>query len=514
MKVEIDLGVTAEKGLPARPALMDVGELLATRLLIQGNSGSGKTHLLRRLLEQSAKSVQQIIIDPEGDFAGMSGRYGHVIVDANRAEAELAEIADRVRQHRISAVLTLENLDSVELQMRAASVFVNALFEADRQFWYPAIVAVDEAQIFAPAVAGEVSDEARKTSLGAMTNLMCRGRKRGLAGILATQRLAKLAKNCAAECTNFLMGRTFLDIDMVRASELLGMERRQAEMFRDLMRGEFVALGPALSRRPLPISVGAVETASRGATPELTPLPLQTVEEARDIILAPMPQAAPRPRPVAPTPASAGELLVNAAPVDGDAGEIAADVPSASDEERTRILRTIASEMMAEPEAAFQSEAALYQDFLVRCRIKQLGGAAPKLAEVKGHFDVARAGIDAEAAGSPEWQPVLAVVAGMEEGLRAIYLLLARAALTGAPCPSDMEIARVCGSRSPGRGRSRLQLLEQAAFIVIRKDMRGNRSVALPDLGCETAASLPVPMAVRPMRMREAALEGGRTRAS
>ena len=116
----------------------------------------------------------------------------------------------------------------------------------------PVLVVVDEAQLFAPAVAGEVSDEARKLSLGAMTNLMCRGRKRGLAGVIATQRLAKLAKNVAAEASNFLMGRTFLDIDMARAADLLGMERRQAEMFRDLKRGHFVALGPAVSRRPLP----------------------------------------------------------------------------------------------------------------------------------------------------------------------------------------------------------------------------------------------------------------------
>jgi hypothetical protein len=84
-----------------------------------------------------------------------------------------------------------------------------------------------------------------------MTNLMCRGRKRGLAGIVATQRLAKLAKNVAAEASNFLMGRTFLDIDMARAADLLGMERRQAEQIRDLERGHFLGLGPAISRRPV-----------------------------------------------------------------------------------------------------------------------------------------------------------------------------------------------------------------------------------------------------------------------
>ena len=80
------------------------------------------------------------------------------------------------------------------------------------------------------------------------------------------------------------MGRTFLDIDMARAADLLGMDRRQAEMFRDLGRGHFVALGPAVSRRPLPIVIGAVETSPRSTSPKLTKLP-NTPEDARDLIL-------------------------------------------------------------------------------------------------------------------------------------------------------------------------------------------------------------------------------------
>eukprot|EP01035_Chromulina_nebulosa_P007374 gene7374-9961_t len=229
MNIAVDMG-TAAGGAAAG---LDLEELLATRLLVQGNSGSGKSHLLRRLLEQSAPYVQQIVIDPEGDFVSLAGKFGHLVIDAARTEAELTRIAGRVRQHRVSAVLNLEGLD-VEQQMRSAAAFLGGLFEAERDHWYPVLVVVDEAQLFAPAVAGEVSDEARKLSLGAMTNLMCRGRKRGLAGVIATQRLAKLAKNVAAEASNFLMGRTFLDIDMARAADLLGMDRRQAEMFRDL----------------------------------------------------------------------------------------------------------------------------------------------------------------------------------------------------------------------------------------------------------------------------------------
>ena len=45
---------------------------------------------------------------------------------------------------------------------------------------------VDEAQMFAPVAAGEMAEETRRLTLSAMTNLMCRGRKRGLAGVVAT----------------------------------------------------------------------------------------------------------------------------------------------------------------------------------------------------------------------------------------------------------------------------------------------------------------------------------------
>src|SRR6187431_2073476 len=283
MTVAIEMGHTTA----GAPATLDLEELLATRLLVQGNSGSGKSHLLRRLLEQSAPWVQQTIIDPEGDFVALADRFGHLLIDAeDHTERGLQVAGERARIHRVSTVLNLEGLDA-ENQMRRAAAFLGGLFEAARDHWYPMLVVVDEAQLFAPAVAGEVSDEARKLSLGAMTNLMCRGRKRGLAGVIATQRLAKLAKNVAAEASNFLMGRTFLDIDMARAADLLGMERRQAEMFRDLKRGNFVALGPALSRRPLPIIIGTVKTEAKSASPTLVPLPDSPSERMEELILAP-----------------------------------------------------------------------------------------------------------------------------------------------------------------------------------------------------------------------------------
>lgn len=268
-----------------KPVAIDLEELLTTRLLVQGNSGSGKSHLLRRVIEESTGIVQQIIIDPEGDFVSLGETFGHTVVNADEHKtAKLAAIALRARQHRGSVVLNLGNLD-VEDQMEAASTFIAALFDAPREHWFPALVFVDEAQLFAPAHDGGEDKEIRKGSLLAMTNLMCRGRKRGLAGIIATQRLAKLHKNVAAEASNFLMGRTFLDIDIKRAGDLLGLAPKDVERIRDLKRGEFLGLGPAIARRPLPVAVGSVMTSGTNAAQGLVPLPATSSEAMQSALL-------------------------------------------------------------------------------------------------------------------------------------------------------------------------------------------------------------------------------------
>lgn len=269
------------------PAYIDLEELLTTRLLIQGNSGSGKTHTLRRLLEECAGIVQQIIIDPEGDFVSFGDAFGHTVIDANGlTTARLASIARNARQCRGSVVLSLEGMH-VEQQMEAVIAFLGAAFGVVPEHWHPAIVSVDEAHLFAPLGDNGVDRETRKASLEVMRDLMCRGRKRGLAGIIATQRLSKLDKNVAAEASNFLLGRTFLDIDINRAADLLGMSRADGEQVRNLARGEFLGLGPAIARRPLKITVGSVMTAGKaGVEKGITALPSISAEDMQSLLLA------------------------------------------------------------------------------------------------------------------------------------------------------------------------------------------------------------------------------------
>ncbi|MFB2552097.1 helicase HerA domain-containing protein [Ensifer soli] len=489
MKVGIDMGTTSE----GSAASLDIEELLATRLLVQGNSGSGKSHLLRRLLEQSARWVQQCIVDPEGDFVTLADRYGHVVIDGERTDQELTGIASRVRQHRVSCVLSLEGQDA-EQQMRSAGIFLNALFDADRDHWYPMLVVVDEAQLFAPSASGDVAEEVRRLSLGAMTNLMCRGRKRGLAGVIATQRLAKLAKNVAAEASNFLMGRTFLDIDMARAADLLGMDRRTSEMFRDLKRGSFVALGPALSRRPLKVTIGPVETSARSTSPMLMPLP-DAVEDVDALIFSADPEDAMRPaRRIAPQPRPATDILAELsrpAPEPALPAAPRLQKPDMSEEEREAAIGEVLEAIHAASDGGFATDAALYQDFLVRLRMRRLPGTPPPLADFRRRLAIARSGVDAETAAGEGWAKALDLMGGVSEDLQAIFLRLAVGALTGAPCPSDMALARAYGTHSARRARRFLGYFEEQGLIVLRTTGFGLRIVAFPDLGCETAAGDP-----------------------
>ncbi|WP_068317975.1 ATP-binding protein [Polycladidibacter hongkongensis] len=487
MTVNIEMGTKVN----GTQATIDLEELLATRLLVQGNSGSGKSHLLRRLLEQSAPWVQQVVVDPEGDFVTLADHYGHVVIDATMNERELTMIAARVRQHRISVILNLEHLEP-DRQLKAAAAFLNGMFDCERDYWYPMIVVVDEAQMFAPAASGDYGEEARRLSLMAMTNLMCRGRKRGLAGIIATQRLAKLAKNVAAEATNFLMGRTFLDIDMQRASDLLGMERRQAEQFRNLQRGQFIALGPAMSRRPERVKIGEVVTAGRGGSPKLMPLPEQPTEAAAELIFTPSENdpVLTNNRVAAPSAKEVMEQLTRTAAsrIEKQAEEIQAEPEDLFNlEEKNQQLDHIIAEILEDPEAAFQPVSQLYQDFQVRCRIARV--ASPDLTEFRRKLSVARAGVAKQEVGGDEWEQAKVVASHLPEEMRGVYLLLAKAAYAGEVCPDDMEIAKAYGTRSPGRARWLLTHMEERGFIVCASDLRGNRIVTLPDLSKQTANS-------------------------
>ena len=149
------------------------------------------------------------------------------------------------------------------------------------------------------------------------------------------------------------------------------------------------------------------------------------------------------------------------------------------------------AEVLSDPEAMFRNVAQVYQDFLVRCRQYGVNGRIIDLAAFRRKMATARAGVDAETADTPEWEKALQLSTALPEDIQAVFLMLARAAHDGAPCPSNAQIARARGSRSPRRALGLLDHMTNAGLIATDVDAYGNRIIALPALGWQTAPGNP-----------------------
>jgi hypothetical protein len=275
------------------------------------------------------------------------------------------------------------------------------------------------------------------------------------------------------------MGRTFLDIDMARAADLLGMERKQADAIRDLARGEFLALGPAISRRPISIRIGAVRTEAKSASPKLMPMPAISDAGLRDALFAAGEEPAPAPIPDTPPATPLHELLNTIA---SPAPAPVPSLPPLDEDEQAAVLQSAIADVANE--AAGQPLSVLYQDFAVRCRMRGVTIGMP-IETFRQRLAMARAGID----DGDGWDDVMTLAASLPNEMLAPFLGLARAARAGEVCPSDDALAALYGTVSPGRARRMLAFIEKEGLIVCRTDLGGRRSVSLPHLGWSTAAA-------------------------
>jgi uncharacterized protein len=265
------------------------------------------------------------------------------------------------------------------------------------------------------------------------------------------------------------------------------MERRQAEAFRDLERGQFMALGPALSRRPLGLRIGPTETQPRSAPARLMPLPGTTLEDARAIILANPPPETIRPQR-RPAPDLLGQLIaVKPAPPEAEEQSLSTEE---LDERRSRLDRILCA-ILAEPDAGFRAIGVLYQEFVVRCRIEGLGSAVPNLGDFRRMLTRARAGLAADMAEDDTWQDVSVRAAILPEDMQGVFMMIAGAAKEGRPCPSDAAIARAYGTHSFRRARRLLTYIEEQGLIVCQLDGTGRRIVTLVELAWATAPGAP-----------------------
>lgn len=260
MKREIEIGTTAT----GQHVTIDVDILLRSGLIVQANSGGGKSWALRRLAEQLSTHVPVFVVDVEGEFASLRERFPFFLAakeggDTTADPRSAGLLARKLLELRVSAVFDLFDLDLPDRHAWMAA-FLRSLDQAPRDLWGDTAILVDEAHVFAPERGKGESD-----ALSGMAALATRGRKRGFGPIDATQRMGKFNKDVAAELKNAMVGWTNLDIDRERALEALGVGRKDKadydRQLRSMEPGEFFVVGRAFGTfEPIKIKVGTVHS--------------------------------------------------------------------------------------------------------------------------------------------------------------------------------------------------------------------------------------------------------------
>lgn len=271
--------------------------LIESRMLIQAQSGAGKSWAIRRLLEQSHGHVQQIVIDLEGEFSTLRSKYDYIIASKNgdvQASPKTAGLlAQKLMELQVSAICDLYELKAHD-RIRFVRLFLESLMMVKKELWRPILVVIDEAHHFCP-------EKGQAESAPSVIDLATRGRKRGFCLVAATQRLSKFHKDVCAELGNKLIGRTSLDIDQARAADELGLiGKSDRTSLRILRPGDFYAYGPACRTEKqevsgvLQVKVGPVETHHPKVGARFLEAPPAPNAKVKDILakLADLPQEA------------------------------------------------------------------------------------------------------------------------------------------------------------------------------------------------------------------------------
>lgn len=234
---------------------VDLDKLISTRLLIQGASGAGKSHLLRSFMEGLWGRVPQMVFDLEGEYVTLLDKYDFALfgastrVAASPANAPL--LVRRLLELNASALFDLSDLDTeaerAEFVRRACEELMRLTKSAPRNL----ILVFDEAQRVCPQ-----SGYGEAISTRAVREICTGGRKRGLCPIFATQRHSAIDATARGMLLNKMVGITPPGIDTNAAKQQLGLAVDMAKRLSELEPGEFLVYGPAVSPRTVLLARG------------------------------------------------------------------------------------------------------------------------------------------------------------------------------------------------------------------------------------------------------------------
>jgi uncharacterized protein len=196
---------------------LKLGDGLALPLDIAGQTvalvgirGSGKTNTAGVIAEELLDRHQPIVVlDPTDAWWGLRSKYPVFIFGGPKGDLPLQEtdgkaLAEFVVQEQVPLILSLRHLRKAA-QRRLVTDFCEELYHLKGKTEYrsPLTVFIDEAPLFVPQrVMGEVA-----RTVGAVEDLIARGRNSGFGVVLISQRSATLNKDVLTQADTIIAHR-------------------------------------------------------------------------------------------------------------------------------------------------------------------------------------------------------------------------------------------------------------------------------------------------------------------
>ena len=255
-------------------------DFVTQTLGILAKRGVGKTYAALKLAEETLKAgLRIVVIDPIGVWWGLRANadgkregLSIVVFGGDHADVPLEStsgelIADLIIKEKISIVLDLSHFRKAE-QNRFMTVFCERLYQKNREALH---VFLDEADAFAP----QRPQRGEERMLGALEDIVRRGRARGLGVTLITQRSAVLNKNVLTQIEALMVMRTTAPNDRNAIDQWIelngdqGKRKQMMESLASLAIGEAWFWSPGWLDVFKKIKVSRRETFDSSATPKV-----------------------------------------------------------------------------------------------------------------------------------------------------------------------------------------------------------------------------------------------------
>lgn len=243
--------------------VLDVNKFLKTHTFIQGMTGSGKTNLILKIIEvlqNDYPEVQVILLDEQEEFTKITETYPKFkLISKDETEGifkieKAYQIGVQARKLGKSLVIKLSDFETSEEQEEFVGEFVKGFVSLRKEVGTPAVLFIDEADLFVPMKAHRQNVPSKYPIINATK----RARKQNISIVLSTQFSSEVEIRARRECANRIIGKTTELRDRKLVAEMLG-DPKILDSLWELEVGQFYVRGDALTTKISKIQVDLSE---------------------------------------------------------------------------------------------------------------------------------------------------------------------------------------------------------------------------------------------------------------